>query len=188
MIEVDAKQLEGVKAALAHLLGAAEKAVARAVNRAAQSAKVAAIRKATQEYVIKRARISETFEVGRATPSQPSAFIRSKGRPRALPYFRTRPRQVPRKKPRKALFAQVKQGGGGTIRGAFLARMKSGHLGVFHRTDGSSSLPIQQNYGPSVPQMLRSPSVSAFIREKAQAVLGERLEHEVGALLKGVMK
>ena len=66
--------------------------------------------------------------------------------------------------------------------------MKSGHIGVFHRANGNSSLPIQQNYGPSVPQMLESKSVSAFIKEKAQEVLETRLEHEIDVLLRGVIK
>ncbi len=82
----------------------------------------------------------------------------------------------------------MRKDGGGPIRDAFVARTKSGHTGIFHRTQGNRSLPIQQNYGPSVPQMLGSPTVSAFIGERASKILNERFTHEVNAILNGVTK
>ena len=188
MITLDSKQLEHAKDVLNHIPGAVPKAVARAINRARQSARSAALKKIGSEYTIKQKRAADSFEIGKATPNNLSAFIRSKGGVIALSYFKTRPGKVPSGRPKNPVFVQVKKAGGGTIKSAFLARMKSGHVGVFHRANGNSSLPIQQNYGPSVPQMLESKSVTAFICDRAQEVLSDRLEHEIDVILRGVVK
>lgn len=187
MITVDDKQLQYAKDVLQHIPKAAPKAVARAINRARQAGKTAALKKISSEYTIKQKRISETLDFGKATPNNLSAFIRSTGRPNALSYFKTNPTKVPKGRPKNPVFVQVKRGGGGTIKSAFLAIMRSGHIGVFNRKS-TSSLPIIQHFGPSVPQMLESKSVTAFICDKAQEVLNERLEHEIDVILQGAVK
>ena len=188
MIRVDAKQLEKAENVLSQIPGAVPKAVARAINRATQNARTNAVKKITNEYTIKRKRVVDTMDIKKASPGKLSAFVLSKGSVIALSYFKTFPGKVPTRRLKNPVFVQVKKSGGGTIKGAFLAEMKSGHIGVFHRANGNSSMPIQQNYGPSVPQMLESKSVSAFIKEKAQEVLETRLEHEIDVLLRGVIK
>lgn len=70
------------------------------------------------------------------------------------------------------------------IRGAFLARMKSGHLGVFNRVE-NGKFPIVQRYGPSVPQMLENANVQKYVEDRATEMLAKRMEHEIDRMLKG---
>ena len=97
---------------------------------------------------------------------------------------------MPKRRPAKGkyLYSQVVKGEGGTIAHAFLAKMKSGHVGVFQREGhgaNSASLPIEKLSGPSVPQMLGSPTVSEFIQKRMEERLAVNVEHEVNAFLMG---
>ena len=64
---------------------------------------------------------------------------------------------------------------------AFVARMASGHVGIFARDGGS----ISEIMGSSVPQMLGSPQVAGRLAEGAMDKFKERLGHEVLRLLNG---
>ena len=62
---------------------------------------------------------------------------------------------------------------------AFIAR--SGFNGVYARK-GKSRLPIQQLYGPAVPQML-SNGVVKLITDEARATFAQRVDHEIDRVL-----
>lgn len=183
MITISEEQIERARMLLARTPDGVEKAAANAINRAADGAKTAAVRKAREEYIVSAARVRDTIHINKASSSNMQASVTSRGRGMALSYFRIRPSQAPVKRPQGQLFAQVKRDGGGTIKGAFVARMQSGHVGVFNRL-GKNSLPIVQRYGPSVPQMLGSKTVSEYVEEEAVKRLQIRFDHEVGRLMK----
>lgn len=194
MISIDDSQLKHVEAVLQHIPKAMPRVIARSINRASVAAKTAALKKISNEYTIKRKRVAETFSLTKATVNNLSAFVTSKGRPNALTYFKTSPGKLPKGRPKNPVFVRVKQSGGGPIKGAFLAKTKSGHLGVFHRNgvfgrNGNEKLEeIEQNYGPSTPQMLENKTVSAFIENRAREILNKQLDHEVDVMLRGVVK
>lgn len=188
MIEIKADKVKEAQQLLEHIPGAIPKALKTAINKSIRGAKTEASKKVREEYVIQSSRITETMSFKFASTENLSAYVMSKGRPRALTYFKTRPSTIPIGRPKNQLFAQVKKSGGGTIRGAFLALMKSGHLGVFNRMEGNASFPIKQLYGPSVPQMLENPSVSDYIETKTQERLESNIDHEVNAFLNGYRK
>ncbi len=214
MITIDEKGLAEAQKLLADMPKAIPKAAARAINRAAAAAKKAAWDQVKKTYTIKRARVSKAWDkITKATASNPSATLTSRGSVMPSSYFTTKPKNPPKRRPKNPVFVQVRRDGGGPIPGAFVARTGSGHTGVFHRlqegtrgailqymrtgkprpkkkgvgmTKGKAA--IEQNYGPSVPQMLGSKSVSAFIEERASEVLNQRFEHEINAILNGVTK
>lgn len=214
MITIDEKGLAEAQKLLVDMPKAVPKAAARAINRAAAAAKKAAWDQVKKTYTIKRARVSKAWDkITKATASNPSATLTSRGSVMPSSYFTTKPKNPPKRRPRNPVYVQVRHDGGGPISGAFVARMKSGHTGVFHRMqegtrgkifqymDGGEPrqkirgvgltkgiAAIEQNYGPSVPQMLGSKSVSAFIEERASEVLNQRFEHEINAILNGVTK
>ncbi len=189
MITIDEKGLKEAQMLLADMPKAVPKAAARAINRAATAAKTEAWKQIKKDYTIKQTYVRKAWDkITKATASNLSAKLISRGPVMALSYFKIKPKSPPKRRPKNPVYAQVRNDGGGTIRGAFVARMKSGHTGVFHRTRGNQSLPIKQNFGPSVPQMLGSETVSAFIEKRASEVLNKRFEHEVNAILNGVTK
>ena len=71
---------------------------------------------------------------------------------------------------------------------AFVARMKSGHVGIFERTGGISSNgneQIKELQGSSVPQMLGSQEVQEKLKETAAKKFEERMDHEITRILNG---
>ena len=71
---------------------------------------------------------------------------------------------------------------------AFTARMKSGHVGIFERTGGSTAEggdAIKELMGSSVPQMLGSPGVTERLVQESMGKFEERLDHEVLRILNG---
>ena len=184
MIEIDASDLLKAEKLLAGLPGAAQKAANTAIRKSIRGAKKDATQKAKERYTIKPTYITRTmkfsFQGG-------GAMLTSRGRVNDLAYFKHKPTSPPKRRPPKGsyLYGMVVKGQGGTIAHAFLAKMKSGHVGVMRRTAGNSSLPIAKLSGPSTPQMLESPSVREFVEDKAQERLSKELNREVNAFLMG---
>lgn len=71
---------------------------------------------------------------------------------------------------------------------AFVAKMQSGHTGIFERTGGAATSgkdEIKEIMGSSVPQMLGSREVEERLAGEAMEKFEERLDHEVNAILNG---
>lgn len=184
MIEIDASDIAKAQELLRGLPGAAQKAANTAIRKSIRGAKKDATQKAKERYTIKPTYITRTMKV---SFTGGGAMLTSRGRVNDLAYFKHKPTAVPKRRPPKGqyLYSQVVKGQGGTIAHAFLAKMKSGHVGVMRRTAGNSSLPIAKLSGPSTPQMLESPSVREFVETKAQERLSKELDREVNAFLMG---
>ena len=188
MIEVDARGIEQAKELLKDIPGATKKAVSTALRQSLRNAKKEAVKKVRERYTIRKAGyVSRTIKM---KVENMTGILSSKGPVNDLSYFKTNPKTVPKRRPPKGkyLYSQVVKGQGGTIAHAFLARMKSGHVGVFQRAGhgaSNASLPISKLAGPSTPQMLGSPSVTEFIAKKMLERMDKNLEHEIDAFLKG---
>ena len=188
MIEVDARGIEQAQELLKDIPGATKNAVSSALRKCLQNAKKEAVKKVRERYTIRKAGyVSRTIKM---KVENMTGILSSKGPVNDLSYFKTNPKTVPKRRPPKGkyLYSQVVKGQGGTIAHAFLARMKSGHVGVFQRAGhgaSNASLPISKLAGPSTPQMLGSPSVTEFIAKKMLERMDKNLEHEIDAFLKG---
>lgn len=71
---------------------------------------------------------------------------------------------------------------------AFVARMGSGHTGIFERTGGMTSRSkdeLEELYGPSVPQMLGRQEVAEKLTNEAMKSFEKNLDQYVYALLNG---
>ena len=188
MIEVDARGIEQAQELLKDIPGATKKAVSTALRKSLRNAKKEAVKKVRERYTIRKAGyVSRTIKM---KVENMTGILSSKGPVNDLSYFKTNPKTVPKRRPPKGkyLYSPVVKGQGGTIAHAFLARMKSGHVGVFQRAGhgaSNASLPISKLAGPSTPQMLGSPSVTEFIAKKMLERMDKNLEHEIDAFLKG---
>lgn len=201
MIDINTDQLERARGLLGHIPGAANKAMANAINRASMTAKTEASRKIREMYYITNKNVVATMRITKASSSNPVAIIRSKAGPIALSKFKVNPGK-PSPKRRSPIIARVTRGGGGSIAHAFVAQTKSGHIGVFNRVGGmymrgyeprakvrgigrtKGRQFITQRYGPSVPQMLGNSSVTRWIETRAAEKLDERLTHEINRILR----
>ncbi|MDD4599625.1 hypothetical protein SDC9_04143 [bioreactor metagenome] len=187
MIEITENKMKLAQQLLGHIPGALPKALSNAINRAAEGARTDIVRQVREEYVITAGRVRETIDIRRANKMDLSASIVARGRPRALSYFKLRPGRVTKKRPSEGVHAQVKRSGGGVIPKTFIAKLASGHVGVFRR-EGNKRFPITQHYGPSVAQMVGNPSVSRYVEAGAIRRVNDRLDHEINRILRGVGK
>lgn len=183
MIEFTAAQMEKAERLLQHIPGGAQKALSRAMNRAIDSAKTEASRKARETYHVRHKDVLDTIKVSKSSPSNLNAVVVSRGYVFALTKFQVTPKK-PQPKRKKEIVVRVKRGEGGPIKRAFVTQLKSGHLGVFKRA-GKARFPIEQFYGPSVPQMLGNVKVTDAVEQRAAAVMNDRLDHEIMRILEG---
>ena len=174
-VTIDIKGLQEGLVKIDALSGETKRATSTAINTAIPKIRNAIVDKTTQDYFISKANVKKTIDVKRANPSGLSAFIRSKGRPVALTKFRVTPKRPPKRKGRTVKAQVMRNGGGGTIPNAFIARMGSGHIGAMYRK-GADRYPIGQFHGPAVPSMLKNAEVSAFVGNVAQ----EELLRQIG--------
>lgn len=174
-VTIDVKGLREGLVKIDALSGETKRATSKAINTAIPKIRNTIVDKTTQDYFISKANVKKTIDVKRANPSGLSAFIRSKGGPVALTKFRVTPKRPPKRKGRSVKAQVMRNGGGGTIPNAFIARMGSGHIGAMYRK-GADRYPIGQFHGPAVPSMLKNAEVSAFVGNVAQ----EELLRQIG--------
>lgn len=196
-LEIDDRgSLEQAAEALRGLPGAIDKIAQKATRASMKGVKREATAKVAERYTIQRGRIGTTMRV--AYKGKTAEFS-SRGRVNDLAYFKHTPRSVPKHRPPKGkyLFSQVVKGEGGTIAHAFLARMRSGHVGVFERTGkNADSVPsywrptwgwgankgkgvkegIKKLSGPSTPQMVGYPTIRDYLEEQMKRRFEEAME------------
>jgi hypothetical protein len=183
MITLNDKQIKDVERSLSHIPGAIPKAISRALNRAAETARTEASRKVRDEYIVKNSDILNTMRITKAAPGNLVARVTSSSSSIPLIRFKVTP-NAPQPLRKAPIIARVKKNGGGPVTHAFVAKMGSGYTGVFQRA-GKKRFPIKQLYGPSIPTMLGTPLVSAWVEQKAIEALDKRLDHEIDRILEG---
>ena len=182
MIEIDDSDLQRAANLLKEFPGAVDRLSKRAVRSSVKGVLREAAQKIAERYTFQKKRISSAMRVSYRGSG---AVFSARGRVNDLAYFKHNPNRVPTKRPPKGkyLYSEVVKGQGGTIAHAFLARMQSGHVGVFHRVHGNDSMPIAQNYGPSVPQMLGYPSIRTYMEDHLRERLSDAVDREVNNYL-----
>ncbi|MFP4976382.1 phage tail protein [Paenibacillus sp. CN-4] len=161
------------------------KAVYSALNRVSQRVKTESGRKVRETYVTKAKTVTEQVVMRRGSVSSLSSELRWKGGNIPLLQFRTNPKAPTPGRPARPVRAAVKRAGGNKkVDGAFLARMGSGHVGVFRRS-GRRRLPVEELYGPAVPVMLNNEEIVEHLERFAADEMDKRLEHELNRRLGG---
>lgn len=182
MITIDAIKFKEVEQELGQYKVKAPVALSRALNRAASNAKTNASRKAREKYNIKSKDINSTINITKSNRGSLRAVVKSSGERIPLIKFKVSPSQPRPKNPPKVLRVEVKKGGLKDLVGAFVANINGNK--VFKRTS-SARLPIQQLFGPAVPQMLGTSDVKEFIENEAAKMFDQRLDHEIQRILGG---
>jgi len=165
---------------------ASSKAVVRALNKTAAQARTEGSRAVRNAgYNIKSSAIKKSFSIKRATPSNLEVRLVATGRPIPLINYGARPTK-------RGVMVTVK-GGRTLFRHAFIAKMKNGHKGVFERVGAALTkqkrdvggrlrrinTPIQELYGPSIPNSLANGAVTAALMRKIEQKFPEILAHEL---------
>ncbi len=167
-VKVPDKQIKEIRGMLHGLPKALPKVIVRAINKVANKSKTFIIRRITKAVAIKQADLRRrNVRMTRATWSRWLArIVVSGGR---IPLTKFGARQT-----KRGVTYRIQRGGKrGRIERGFIARMPSGHEGVFVRQRSRGRLPIGEARGPSVPAVMENiPELQpGALDEKASADL-----------------
>lgn len=153
------------------------KAIVRALNATAASAKVAASRDIRAAgYNITAKAVKRTIDVRLATRNDLQAIVTSSGK--GIPRIAFGARQT------ATGVSYAIKGGRKTTPGAFIATMKSGHRGMYVRVAGMQTgkrgkpilnRKIKELWGPSIPTAL----MNNVVRQRMEAAIRERFPREL---------
>ena len=197
-VQVDRAQLARLNTTLMGVSKDANIALARAINktlgkkgggvRRDVSVEIRKTHNLTQKYIYKQGgkRSERTFDVTKATWSKPSGKLRIQSANVPLIQY-SNARNTTKK---KTLSIKVlKSRKSIRPRHMFVAKMKTGHVGVFERKNpdakGKNARKIVQKYGSRIPDtLIRSDTgIMRKIQVRAQKRLNKYLAHEVDFIL-----
>jgi hypothetical protein len=180
------KQLERARDFLAAIPGAAEKALAAALNKAGAIGRDQAIEAIDQRYAVKPSDVREKITLHAATPNSLSISIVARSGPLALGYFPHTPVDIGtggRGKP--ALRAEVLRGQQKAVGGAFIAPI-NGKPRIMIRAGGRTATgkaAIKSVSTVPIASMLGAESVREAVESRVLAVLDEQLDKEIDRAL-----
>ena len=198
-VELDEKEYKDMMARATLFGKNINKALASAYKRAASAGKAETKRQLSSEYTLPSTEIGKTI-TSKATSKEAWLRISSSAIP-IIKFKGVAPKTVmpPTKGPVKA---EIKKGEGGTLKRAFVAKMKAGdkfHIGVFEResekrkskdTAGNEDAKskakwhINEHFGPATPGMLKeNDAARKAVISKMKETLNTRVKHELGRLL-----
>ncbi|MCG5538947.1 phage tail protein [Halorhodospira sp. 9622] len=154
-----------------------ETARVSATNRTLTKLRTAANREVRRAYNLRARDVRKAMRIVRAGRGQSAGFLIVEGPRVPLNAFGAR-------QTRRGVTVRVRKGSGRRlVRGAFKARMPSGHEGVFvrRRQGGQRArrLPIDERYSLSVAQMLRAEGVLGTVLEQADAEYRRQLADQL---------
>jgi len=152
-----------------------DEVVAKALADTAKSAKVKAAAVIARRTGLKSAVVKERIFYDRVDPGEYEVQVKSSRRPIALIEFPVM---------QTATGVSTRAWGKVTlIKHAFIAKMKSGHTGVFRRV-GKSRLPIEQMWGPTIGGTFAKPEVQAVIAKTMRERLSKSLARRMAAAVR----
>ena len=161
------------------------KAINRAAKRAADTAKAETVRQLSSEYTLPVSEIRGTITTRNLRGGDIGAVMQISSSPFALPKFTgVTPKEImpPAKGPVRS---EVKKGSSLELARSFVAKMKSGHVGVYERTT-KKSLPLEQHFGPATTGMFKAnEKVNKAVMEKTGETFHNRVIHELERLMYG---
>lgn len=183
MIEITAETVERVEAILAGAPKGAERALSNAINRGLSKVRTGAVKKVKEVYTVQTSAFNEAsrIRVNKASTGNLVGFVSFGGYKIPLYKFKVSPTAPG---VRKKVHAAVMKGGGTQFEDAFIAQMRSGHIGVFER-ETEKRFPIEEKMGLSAAQMVGNERIIEMLEDEAQEVVNQRIEHEINRLLSG---
>lgn len=182
-VTLDPAQLAATQDALAYIRNGYPRAVMRAGNYAAARTKTATNKKLVGLITADPDRIKKSLNTRKATLSNPVAILDIDGK--SIPLFRF---DVSFMYPTVSggVTAKIYKTGAAPLilKHAFVAKMKSGHVGVFHRTS-KSRRPIKEHFGPHATRVFeQTPGVDRELMAFGAEQYLNELNRQTGLLFK----
>lgn len=186
-VEIKTIGLDRIEKMLAGFENKAPSVLFNVVNRVASNIRKNISKEVLKKYGIKSADVKKSITTKRASTSDSTCFVRTSGSTIPLYKFRAKPKDaistkgMKIKKRPKVKAKVLKSSSLKTIKSAFIAKMGSGHAGVFRRKEKSRK--IKELHGPSVPQMVSNEEVINSIFKDAEITYNKRIKHEINRIL-----
>lgn len=198
---IEVKNIEKVEELLKDIPHGTEKAATRAINRTVTTLKKELKKKVSSEYGIKSGDIEKELQVSKAKYSNLTARIVAKGPTISLHrFFKSNTRKGITVLIKKVDGRKIVSGKPNLVGKAFLAKMRSGHTGIFQRNHKTRKVQYKnRSYNAagitelktlSIPQMLESDSIMSYLSKDdgITKVLEKNFEREIDKVLKGYVK
>lgn len=154
----------------------------KALGRVSEGVKTETSREVRTRYNIKNQDIKEEVKIRNSGGGKIKIFAKGPNLPTIK--FSPSPNKPTVGKRSKPVKVAVRKGGAKKrIPGAFPAKMRSGHIGIFKRS-AKKSLPIEEIKSPAVPVMANNRDIIKRIEIEAEARMEKRMDHEIKQLLK----
>lgn len=193
MIEVSEQTIDRIHALLAGVEKADEKVLKPALARGLMAGKTAAGRMARQTYHISAGDFNSRgyMKYNSVTKSGDGIVgsIEYSGGVIPLMKFKVSP-STPKKRatPSAAVLKASSLVKFNRQNNVFVAQMKSGHIGIMERREGTVSPntgkeKLKELLSPAIPQMIGNEKVMQSVEERVNEVINQRIEHEIERLL-----
>lgn len=147
-----------------------DKAIVRALNRTAENVRAEAVREIRKTYMLKAGLVRGQMSISRAWSGKLQAAVTANGKP--IPIYEFNATWNPKW---SGVRFKVKKGERKTLRHTFIAKMKSGKVGVFERIDAGPmktrpgaltkhSQKIEQKFSIGMPGMFGAKEVQSALR------------------------
>lgn len=161
-----ARKLEGLKK------GLSGQVIARGLERTAQQAKTAASTQIREVYNIKKGALDRRFQVI-VNKKAGMAMLRARSlKTSRIPLIRFDAKRLV-----KGVSFEMTRGKRVTLKHAFIAKMNSGHTGIYQREMGSRK--IKEVVGIDVPQMFGGAKVMPVVAKRIEQQLEKNIVHEL---------
>lgn len=192
--QIEVTGVKDIESRLGELKSKSPQVVSRAINRAAINARKNIAKETTARYYIKSEDVKETMSTVKSSKSRLQAAVISKGQRIALSKFKVNPGTPVQYRGKssspKVYKAGVEKAGGlKPLNGdpkAFVAIISSNgneYKGVFARTS-KHNYPIEQLYGPAVPQMIKNEKIMKVVSDDVNRTLQKRIDAEINNVLR----
>lgn len=192
-LNISVPDIEQVQAQMLTMKNKAPLVIQRAINNTIKQVSKDVGNEAKKVYVISQTEVKKTLSTKKATKRDLTGIVSSSDDKKPRLYgFKVQPKSVivnPADKP-EAYAARIKKRvkekpltGNQERSKAFVARMKSGHIGVFERMEGrktsSGKEKLAELYAMSIPNMIKSREVAFEIQSKGQTYLQTQVQKEI---------
>ncbi len=192
-LNISVPDIKEVQAQMVIAKNKAPLAIQRAINSTIKQVSRDVGKEAKQKYIISQPEVRRTLHLKKATKRNLSGVVSSRDDKKPKLYgFKVTPKQVITKQDAKPEFyaARIKKRvkeknltGNSERSKAFVARMKSGHIGIFERMKGTKTKggkeKLAELYGMSIPDMVKSRDVAFEIQQKGQTFLETQVQKEI---------
>ena len=207
-VEIDDAKLKRMNQILAGFPGESDKAVKDALSRAVSRLRSSTVKAIKEKYDIsaEAVRANQNVSIRYDYKNGVTAFVNFAGHKIPLYRYGGASPKEPKQDTGRLISAKIMgrwvrthpgiAASGHQLKGtpvtqfdsAFVAKMKSGHIGIFKRTGGVTSEgsdEIREIMGSSVPQMLGNEEVQEQLAEAAMEKFQERLEDNINRIMTG---